>query len=223
MPSRRTTAVPAQADANLTPWQQLVLTGFQVKIALAKGFKQWEEDVRDALKNHLLSLPANEREIDALGLVKVAVISKGGKEFVDATAVENLFKFSLRNGTIRSDELLALFESGVLGIGNYPAVANLLGQRGVAGPHSGTYVSPGDPSTVTYDLRWQVLQPTATEGGMLSDIADRVHLAAGATLSPDDLAALLPQAAATVPAAPQASDTVAVRARNPRRSRPRQP
>lgn len=216
---------PSQAvpSTTLTAIENMILLGFSVKINLQKALKLYETSFRDVIKNHLLRLPAAQREITVAGMVKVSIVDKGGQAAIDATAVENSFTFSLREDVIHATELQALFESGAIGIKDYSAVANLLGQRGQRGPHDGTFITPADDTLVTHDLRWQVLQPTREGAGVFGDLEDRVRLAANATLSPDDLAALLPQAAATVPAVPQASDTVAVRASNPRRSRPRQP
>jgi hypothetical protein len=211
---RRTTAVPPPTSPRsiqpLSPWDHLILVGFQVKLNLQKGFEKWEVDFRDQLKNYLMSRPEEEREITAANLIKVSIVSKGGAASVDAAFVQETFKNGLRDNAFTLEQLVTLFQSGALGVVDVVAVRDMLIARGA---NANLFIRAGDPATIRHELRWQVLQPSANDGAaVLGDLVERVHQASGARLSDEDVALMLPQPTPVQPQQPEASQTVAVRA-----------
>ena len=215
---RRTTAVPAPRPASerppLSPWDHLILVGFQVKLNLQKGFEKWEVDFRDQLKNYLMSRPPEEREIVAADLIKVSIVEKGGQPSIDANFVQESFRNGVRDGAFTLEQLVTLIQSGAIAVGNVTVMRDYLVSRG-ANPN--LFIRAGDPATIRHELRWQVLQPSAEQGaGVLGDLVDRVHQASGARLTDADIEMMMPQAPQPAVAAPQAEQTVAVR-RSPRR------
>lgn len=217
-------SAPAPARQQLSPWDHLVLIGWQIKYNLDLAQKKWEQDFRDQLKTYLLTRPPEQRELISANIIKVSIVEKGGNQTLNTTRLEELFKNMFRNQppapTLTTDNVRTLFESGALGIKDPEAVFNFLHAHGMVSNRQ-EVLNP--PTGVTQSLTWKVLTNTATAGaGVLADLPDRIHTASGARLDDQDIALMLPQPAA-VPQqeAPQASETVAVR--RPRRTQPNQP
>lgn len=210
-------SAPAPARQQLSPWDHLVLIGWQIKYNLDLAQKKWEQDFRDQLKTYLLTRPPEQRELISANIIKVSIVEKGGNTSLNVASLEEAFKNMIRNPTehgrfLSREELKTLIESGVLGVKDPEAAFNFLHARGQVETR---LLVETLPSAVTQSLTWKVLTNTATAGaGVLADLPDRIHTASGARLDDQDIALMLPQ---TEPAVPQASETVAVR--RPRRTR----
>lgn len=195
MPSLPGSRLP---NVHLSPWDHLVLIGYQVKYNLKKAQEKFDADFRDAIKSYLMTLPAERRQLIAADIIKVSIVEKGGNPGLNTTSLEESFINMFRNPAghsrfITKEDIQALFDAGILGVKKPEEAFNFLFARGQVENRALVMTLP---TPVTHELRWQVLVPEAHGGaGVLADLPERVHAASGARLDDQDIELMLPQAA----------------------------